>query len=199
MRRRFAAAACAAALWSAAGASPVAADGEPAAGGVHLFAALERGPGAAVLVFEEPRRVDGEAWVADATIERSFYGGEAGSRIAVAWEELAHQRPVRFAAGDRVLCALESLPGHSIWRQRFPDPKARASTLTIAEKGDAFLRAPSLGALLLLQHYLALPADTSATAAFGSRAYVRFDLEWEPLGQQIWRRARQLLLSRLQS
>ena len=36
-------------------------------------------------------------------------------------------------------------------------------------------------------------------AAFGSRAYVRFDLEWEPLGQQIWRRARQLFLSRLLS
>jgi putative peptide zinc metalloprotease protein len=44
-----------------------------------------------------------------------------------------------------------------------------------------------------------LLADVSAAAAFGSRAYVRFDLEWEPLGQQIWRRARQLLLSRLQS
>ena len=47
--------------------------------------------------------------------------------------------------------------------------------------------------------YVELPADISATAAFGSHAYVRFDLEWEPLGQQIWRRARQLLLSRLQS
>jgi putative peptide zinc metalloprotease protein len=47
--------------------------------------------------------------------------------------------------------------------------------------------------------YLELPVDIAATAAFGSRAYVRFDLEWEPLGKQIWRRARQLLLSRLQS
>ncbi|HVN38574.1 MAG TPA: HEAT repeat domain-containing protein [Myxococcota bacterium] len=159
MRRRVAAAVCAAALWSPAFAPPAAADGEPAAGDVHLIAALERGPGAAVLVFEAPRRVDVDTWVSDATIERSFYGGEAGTRVAVAWEELAHQRPVRFGAGDRVLCALESLPGHSIWRQRFPDPKERASTLTIAEKGDAFLRAPSLGALLVLQHYLALPAE----------------------------------------
>ena len=33
---------------------------------------------------------------------------------------------------------------------------------------------------------------------FGGRAYVRFDLEWEPLGQQLWRRARQLLLSRVE-
>ena len=44
---------------------------------------------------------------------------------------------------------------------------------------------------------LELPAEIASAAAFGSRAYVRFDLEWEPLGQQIWRRARQLLLSRL--
>jgi putative peptide zinc metalloprotease protein len=46
---------------------------------------------------------------------------------------------------------------------------------------------------------LELPDEISATTAFGSRVYVRFDLEWEPLAQQVWRRARQLLLSRLQS
>jgi putative peptide zinc metalloprotease protein len=34
-------------------------------------------------------------------------------------------------------------------------------------------------------------------AAFGSRAYVRFDHNWEPVGFQIWRRVRQLVLSRL--
>ena len=43
-----------------------------------------------------------------------------------------------------------------------------------------------------------LPAE-AASAAFGSRAYVRFEHRWEPLGQQIWRRTRQLLLSRLQA
>ena len=43
-----------------------------------------------------------------------------------------------------------------------------------------------------------LPANAAAAAAFGSRAYVRFDHDWEPAGQQIWRRMRQLLLSRLQ-
>src|SRR5262249_40731081 len=42
-----------------------------------------------------------------------------------------------------------------------------------------------------------LPSDIAAAAAFGSRAYVRFDHDWEPIGHQIWRRARQLLLSRL--
>jgi putative peptide zinc metalloprotease protein len=34
-------------------------------------------------------------------------------------------------------------------------------------------------------------------AAFGSRAYVRFDHHWEPIGYQVWRRVRQLVLSRL--
>jgi len=46
---------------------------------------------------------------------------------------------------------------------------------------------------------LELSPDSAAAAAFGSRAYVRFDYEWEPLGQQIWRRMRQLLLARLQA
>jgi putative peptide zinc metalloprotease protein len=42
-----------------------------------------------------------------------------------------------------------------------------------------------------------LPLNLASAAAFGSRAYVRFDYHWEPIGQQIWRRARQLVLSRL--
>ena len=44
-----------------------------------------------------------------------------------------------------------------------------------------------------------LPSDAELPVAFGSRAYVRFDHQWEPIGQQIWRRARQLVLSRLQA
>ena len=35
-------------------------------------------------------------------------------------------------------------------------------------------------------------------AGFGGRAYVRFDHDWEPLGEQLWRRGRQLLLSRVE-
>ena len=45
---------------------------------------------------------------------------------------------------------------------------------------------------------IVLPENAAAAAAFGSRAYVRFNHDWEPAGQQIWRRLRQLLLSRLQ-
>ena len=44
-----------------------------------------------------------------------------------------------------------------------------------------------------------LPSEDAPATAFGSRAYVRFDHQWEPLGQQIWRRARQLVLARLQT
>jgi putative peptide zinc metalloprotease protein len=41
-------------------------------------------------------------------------------------------------------------------------------------------------------------AEPVPRAGFGGRAHVRFDLEWEPLGQQLWRRMRQLLLSRVE-
>jgi putative peptide zinc metalloprotease protein len=44
-----------------------------------------------------------------------------------------------------------------------------------------------------------LPSDAPQAQAFGGRAYVRFDHDWEPIGQQVWRRVRQLLLSRLQT
>ena len=45
---------------------------------------------------------------------------------------------------------------------------------------------------------LELPAE-AGSSAFGSRAYVRFEHSWEPLGEQILRRVRQVLLSRLQT
>lgn len=39
-------------------------------------------------------------------------------------------------------------------------------------------------------------AEEPERVGFGTRAYVRFDLEWEPLGAQVYRRARQLFLAR---
>jgi putative peptide zinc metalloprotease protein len=51
----------------------------------------------------------------------------------------------------------------------------------------------------VFQLEIALPADGAPAEAFGSRAYVRFDHHWEPIGLQMWRRVRQLLLSRLQT
>jgi putative peptide zinc metalloprotease protein len=46
---------------------------------------------------------------------------------------------------------------------------------------------------------LELMPDAAPATLFGSRAYVRFNYDWEPVGQQIWRRVRQLLLSRFQA
>jgi putative peptide zinc metalloprotease protein len=51
----------------------------------------------------------------------------------------------------------------------------------------------------IFQVDIELPSDVASAAAFGSRAYVRFDHRWEPIGQQIWRRLRQLVLARLQA
>jgi len=48
----------------------------------------------------------------------------------------------------------------------------------------------------VFQFDLALPPD-APTQAFGSRAYVRFDHQWEPIGFQLYRRVRQLFLTRL--
>jgi len=43
-----------------------------------------------------------------------------------------------------------------------------------------------------------LPADATAASVFGSHAYVRFEHDWEPIGGQLLRRVRQLMLTRLQ-
>lgn len=50
----------------------------------------------------------------------------------------------------------------------------------------------------VFQFDLELAADVALPVAFGGHAYVRFEHLWEPLGWQMWRRLRQLLLSRLQ-
>jgi putative peptide zinc metalloprotease protein len=44
---------------------------------------------------------------------------------------------------------------------------------------------------------LELSEGAAPAVSFGSRVYVRFDHIWEPVGHQLWRRVRQLLLSRL--
>lgn len=41
-------------------------------------------------------------------------------------------------------------------------------------------------------------ADAVPRAGFGGRAHVRFEHDWEPVGVQLWRRFRQLLLSRVE-
>jgi hypothetical protein len=139
------------------GAAP---DEQPrASGGVRLVEALETAPSAVVAVVAEPRRIDAHGFAARLQVESSLAGPvPAGAQIRIAWEELASSRATRFAEGERVLVALEPLPGASIWAARFPDPEARSRTFAVSMRGDAFLRAPSALAVARLEHYLRLAA-----------------------------------------
>jgi hypothetical protein len=137
-----------------------AADGRPrAAGGVRLVEALEAAPAAVVAVVAEPRQLDAHGHSALLRVESSLTGPVPdGAELRIGWEELASSRAPRFAEGDRILVALEPLPGASIWASRFPDPKLRARVFGVAERGDAFLRAPSAASVDRLRHYLKLAA-----------------------------------------
>jgi hypothetical protein len=150
----------AAAADPAAQAASVPAAPVPAAGGVHLFQALERSQAPVVATVRERRALDAESFAAVFEVELVLAGELArGTRLPVAWEELSRGRPPRFADGERVLVALEPLAGGSIWRQRIPDPAALAATFSVAEQGDAFVRSPSTGEAQLALHFLALPPE----------------------------------------
>ena len=49
------------------------------------------------------------------------------------------------------------------------------------------------------QFDVALPAGTDVAAQFGSRVSVRFDYAWEPMGDMLYRRVRQMLLTRFEA
>jgi len=128
-----------------------------ARGGVQLVLALERAPVSVVANVEKVRELAGSGRSATLQVESSIVGETAsGDRLGIAWEELAASRAPRFQPGERVLVALQALPGASVWLARIPDASERAATLAVAMRGDAFLRDPSPGEVLLLQHYLAL-------------------------------------------
>jgi hypothetical protein len=136
-----------------------------AAGGVRLVEALESAPAAVVAVVGEARQIDAHGHTALLRVESALAGPlPDGAELRIGWEELASSREPRFRQGDRVLAALEPLPGASIWASRFPDPKLRARVFSVAERGDAFLRAPAEGSIDLLRHYLKLAARDRAGA-----------------------------------
>lgn len=145
------------------GASSALAQANRATGSVDVIAALESAPGAVVAEVVETRRLDRQAWSATLAVETPLRGGLArGAQVSIAWEELAPSRRARFARGERILVALEPLSGASIWLGRIPDPKARTATLSPALRGDAFLRRPSIRAVRVLEHYLALSPEGRA-------------------------------------
>jgi HEAT repeat protein len=136
-----------------------------ARGGVQLVFAMERAPVTVVAKVEKVRELAGSGRSATLRVESPVVGEfTPGDRLGIAWEELAASRAPRFQTGDRVLVALEPLPGASVWLARIPDASERAATLTVAMRGDAFLPNPSPGEVLLLQHYLALAAKERAGA-----------------------------------
>jgi hypothetical protein len=142
------------------GAATARAEAPRAAGGARLVEALEAAPAAVVGVVAEPRALDPHGYTARLHVEAALAGAlPAGAEVRIAWEELARARPPRFAEGERVLVALEPLPGASLWAQRFSDPEVRARVLAVGQRGDAFLRSPSQAELDLLGHYLALARE----------------------------------------
>jgi hypothetical protein len=148
------------ALMLALAAPGLAAQRPRAAGGVDLVMALEEAVVAAVGRVEEVEHLDVHGYAARLRVERSFSEGVApGAVLSLAWEELASSRAPRLAPGERVLVALEPLPGASLWSRRLPDPARRRQTLALARRGDAFLRDPSLASLGRLEHYLALTPE----------------------------------------
>ncbi len=141
--------------------------------GPALLAAAESAAAVLVGSVREPRRIDLHGWSAQLEVERSLLGNFEGGRQRIAWEELATERPARFAEGERALVALDPLPGHSLWRKRFPKGDARA----VAARGRAFVRNPDAVTIARLAAYLALDpglrgetAGVSALAALVAEA-----------------------------
>jgi hypothetical protein len=147
-----------------AGSAGAAAPGDPAAappsarrasGGRALVAAAEGAQSTLLGRVGEVRRLDAHGFAAPLAVERVLAGALApGAATTVAWEELAPSRPVRFAAGDRVVVALGPLPTGSLWTGRFP----RRDALAVAARGDGFLVDPDPVTLDRLAAWLAVPA-----------------------------------------
>jgi hypothetical protein len=152
----------------------------PALEGTRLVEALESAPLAVVGQVGERAALDRHGWRATLAVESALVGdAKGGQLVPIAWEELASERPPRFADGDRVLVALEPLASGSLWRARFPDVREYVRVRAVAQRSAAFLRSPSLASLSQLAHYLALPAAERAGAA-GQRHLLALAADSEP-------------------
>jgi HEAT repeat protein len=142
--------------------------GTPAPGGERLLEASQQAPTTLLGSVRQPTRVDAHGWAAHLRVERVLVGDvAAGSTLRMAWEELARGRPARFRDGDRVLVALDPLPGASLWRQRFPGGDVRV----VAARGEAFLLDPSAASTEGLAALLALlPGERDREAGVAARA-----------------------------
>jgi hypothetical protein len=142
---------------------------ERAAEGRDFLAAAGAASHVVVGTSSQIRRIDVHGFDASLAVERSLAGSLApGANARIAWEELAQARPPRFAEGERILVALEPLPGSSLWRERFP----KRDALAVADRGAAFVRDPDGPGLERLASWLALPPearkDTAGVAALAA-------------------------------
>ncbi len=124
----------------------------PARGGAPLLRGVEHAKRTAVAKVVDVGRIDTYGYGATFAVERDLATDTpvAGETLRVGWEEFSPDRPARFRKGERLLVALEALPGYSLWRQRFPNGNAFA----VAERGTAFLRDPDDASITTLARYL---------------------------------------------
>ncbi|MDJ0869444.1 MAG: HEAT repeat domain-containing protein [Myxococcota bacterium] len=117
---------------------------------------MERAARVVVGRIDRPARIDLHGWAANLRVERELAPPDATALAPtrIAWEELAEGRPARFAQDERVLVALEPLPGYSLWRQRFP----KGDALAVAARGRAFLHDPDAATLAGIARWAALDA-----------------------------------------
>ncbi len=132
--------------------APAAKENAPATGGAHLLAGAESAKRTVVARVEDVGRIDEKGYGATFAVLRDLVATKTteGETLRIGWEELAPDRPARFRKGERVLVALESAPGFSLWRKRFPN----GDTLAVAERGAAFLRDPDDTSVERLARYL---------------------------------------------
>jgi hypothetical protein len=100
-----------------------------------------------------PVRLDEHGYRATIAIERVL-AGDVGDepKVAIGWEEFDVERGSRFGDGERVLLALDPVPGQTLWVRRFPHRKG----FVIGARFGAYLRAPDPATTNLLGAYLRL-------------------------------------------
>jgi hypothetical protein len=123
------------------------------AGRPELLAAAESAQATAVGTVAGPTRLDHSGFRATLRVERILAGDLGGAEsVSLGWEEKSVEPRSRFREGERILVALERVPGNTLWLQRFPGRRGFA----IAARFGAFLRSPDPLSLDLLERYLAL-------------------------------------------
>lgn len=141
------------------------------AGGEALLDAAAGATCTAVGRIEARAQLDQHGYAAWLAVERVL-AGDCGSteRLRLGWEELARGRAPRFADGDRIVAALEPIPGHTLWRTRFAADLAHGPVYTPAARGTAWQGAPDAATTDLLAAFLAAGDDAARRIALARLA-----------------------------